>query len=311
MMATTQSQLTQTETDDLQRRYSYELCQKLAPMNAAYDGRTGRPLKERLYQPKRNILFKSYIIWDGSDLVIDKPTGKRLSGHAAGKRLLRYYDGCTSIFADEQPQDKETIDNMMMSTRDRHFIDGFFSCYAYETMLKKYIDICSYNSESPYRVRNTEAIFKPVDAEAQMRLDSELMDWTEEAMKKAKETSEKHMLIHARFLELPTKDMPGNPLSTAAIRQLYRKEAAKDPVRFLKSFNDKTIEVKYWIEQALQTGAVSTTLIPGKAVWAKQGIVIADISGITTHEGILNKLIEHSQLPDGDEFSQMLKGAFK
>lgn len=296
--------------DDFNRKYVYVLAEESNNDAKIFNVRTNERVRGPKYPIYRNLLLRSSIIWDGSDLVKDEK-GNRISGQPAGRRLIRYYDGCTTLFVDDQPKDKETIDAAMAGTRQLFFVNGHLDVFGYDFMLKQFLDWTSNNENSPYRVRGSRGIFKLLDIEAQREVESKQLDLMFEAMSIAKTCDTKKMLTHARFLGIADVDLKTqNKLSASAIRTEYRRIAKENPKYFVETFNDKTIQVKTWIEMAIEAGDISTTLIPNNAVWVNgnnKGAGICDISGLKSHEGILNKLIEFSQLPDGNEFLDQLK----
>lgn len=288
----------------------YVLAQKNTRRGRVFDEH-GNPRGESDFPPRRNLLYRSAIRWDGSDLAKDEKTGKKISGHPVGKRTIRYYDGCTSIFADEQTTDRETLQNYMDTTKERLFANGYLEVYDYDDMLIKYLDMCSYNGESPYRIPTIPAIFLPLDSEKQAEVEAGGLDELEDALEYAKKADFKKMKIHTQFLGISERDLKtGNLLSEKALRTEYRKKAKENPARFIETFNDKSIQVSSWITDALKIGEISTTLIPNKAVWAKKGAIICDMSGIKSEEGILNKLIEFANIPEGQEFMEQLKALY-
>lgn len=295
--------------DEISRKYVYMLAQENEARGRVFD-EDGRPRPDPKYPPRRNVLLRSSIIWDGSDYQ-ENENGVRIAGQKAGRRLIRYYDGCQSLFIDEQPKDPETIEQLVRSTRELYFINGYLEVYGYDTKLKEYLDICSWNAESKFRVRTSPAIFKMLDTEAIAAFEAAKLDMQDKAMEYAKTAKESHMRVHAKFLGIPEVDLrTGQKLSEKALRTEYRKAAIADAKRFTESYNDKTIHIKAWIEKAMDSGEISTTILANKAVWAKKGAEICDISGIKSKEGILNKLIEFSQLEEGAEFVEMLKALY-
>lgn len=291
---------------DLNTKYVYVLAQENDHRGRIYDFESGERLPDPKHKPRRNLLLKCHIIWDGSK---DPFTGEE---RPAGKYLLRYYDGCATLFADSQPQDKATIDELIANTREVIFQHGYAEVYGYDTMMKKYFDMASWNGASPYRVPTAEMVYLPVDAEQSRVLESSNLDELEMAMDYAKKADVKRMRTHARFLGIAFEDsITSNPITDTALRTEYRKAAKENPKNFLSTYNDKTIQLKTWIEDAMQTGAISTTMISNKAVWSKKGVEICDISGLKSTEGILNKLIEFSQLPEGSDFLEALNIIYK
>lgn len=91
------------------------------------------------------------------------------------------------------------------------------------------------------------------------------------------------------------------------MRTAYREEAARDPKRFIDSFGNKAIEIKYYITQALMNRVIGNKMNPNKASWLQSGKEICDISGLKSDEAIAQKLFEFSQTEDGEEFKIQLK----
>ena len=100
-----------------------------------------------------------------------------------------------------------------------------------------------------------------------------------------------------------------NELSEKAIRAAYRKKALDSPVEFVDSFNDKTLDIKYYIGKAMQDGLINYNKVPNSACW-KSGSVICDVSGIKSSDGVSNRLLEYSQTADGEEFLIQLKSLY-
>ncbi len=230
---------------------------------------------------------------------------------AKGRYPIRYYDGCTTLFVDDQPREKDIIEQFVNQTRDLFFLHGYLYCFGYDTMLKLYLDWCSWNQESPYRVPTIDVKFKPVDSERVARMESDNLDKMEEAMMLARKSDVKKMRSHGKFLGILSEDYMTNiPISDEAYRTEYRKAAKADAKRFVDTYNDKSVQVTTWIETAMETGEISTTIIPNKAVWAKKGSEICDLSGIKSKEGQLNKLVEFSQTEAGEEFYTQLEAIY-
>lgn len=287
-------------------KYTYVLSMKNEARGRVYN-ENGEKIPDQEYPTRKNVLLKSSIVWakETNDPFIE---GKK---RKAGRHLIRYYDGCTTLFVDDQPKDKETVEQLLKGTRELYFINGYLAVYGYDEMLKKYMDWCSWNEDSPYRVPTVDVIFKLMDIEKSRKEESNNLDRVEEALALAKEADEKKMMIHAQFLGVAMVDYVSSvKLSPTAVRTEYRKAAMSDPAKFIKTYNDKTIHIKHWIQQGLQSGELSTTVIPNKVSWAKKGVVICDISGITSQEGILNKLIEFSQTPAGEAFKEQLTALY-
>lgn len=282
---------------DPEKKYMFRLAQLAPPREIpVYEVREGKsyPITGEEFTPFRNIVFTSQVVWNGQ------------------RRMLRYYDGCTSIFADEQPKDKDTIDQLIKQTQRRDFIKGKFGCYGDDRMLLLYLLISSWNAESEFRTRSANMVFIPLNADKKALIESSKLDETETALKYAKEASETKMLIHANFLGIPITDWDsGNDLTSKQIRTEYRKEALRNSAKFIESYGNRSIEIKYYIDRALAKGLIHNTFNPNKASWQKSNSEICDISGIKSVTGIAEKLFEHSQLAEGEEFVIQLRALFE
>lgn len=246
------------------------------------------------FKPYQNIVLTSQIIWKGQ------------------RRILRYYDGCETIFADKQSKEKETIDQFVKQTKHREFLEGKFGCYGDERMLLIYLNLCSWNAKSEFRTRSADAVFVSVNPDESVKLETSKLDQIDQARELAKTATETKMLIHANYLGIPTMDYDsGNELSPDEIRIAYRKAAIRDAKGFIESYGNKKIEIKYYINKALTEGLINNKFNPNKATWAKSNSDICDISGLRTTEGIAEKLFEFSSLPEGEEFLIQLKALYE
>lgn len=281
---------------DPQKKYMFELATKNMERELPVlevDGQRTRPIPTEQFKPYQNIVLTSQIIWKGQ------------------RRIIRYYDGCTSIFADEQPKDKEEIDQYIKVTRRREFLKGKFGAYGDEKMLLLYLNICSWNANSPFRTRSANAIFVSCDTIKAASEESKMLDLTMEALQLAKDASVTKMMIHASYLGIPMDDWDsGNELTPEEIRAKYRKKALMDAKGFIESYGNKSIEIKYYINQALIKGLISNKFNPNKATWGSNNNVICDISGLKSNDAIAEKLFEFSQLQEGEEFVIQLRALF-
>ncbi len=289
------------DNDDLSRKHVYVLAQKNEQLGMVFNGRTNKPIGEKPYKPYQNLLTTCFINWDGSD------------GKPRGKRLLRYYDGCTTLFADEQPQDKDLIAQLLQQTAPRRFLNGYLEVFGYETMFRKYLDMCSYNVLSDFRTYTAPAIFMLLDAEADSVITIDEMDMLDKALQYAKEASKVKMVIHSRYLGVDEYDLrSGSKLSMEALRANYRKFAKENSKKFVDTFQDNSIEVKYLIQQALNDGKISTNDFPNKAVWANSKVEICEIGGLKSIAAIMEKVYDETQSGEtAEEFVMQLKALYK
>lgn len=283
-----------TQVFDPEKKYMFESAVKNPERELpVFDTLSKRVVAHKPFRPYQNIVLTSQIVWNGQ------------------RRMLRYYDGCSSIFQDKQPRDKETIDQLIANTsRDKYkLLEGKFGCYGDERQLLLYLNICSWNGESPFKTKSSSTVFVPSNADKRATAESAHLDEMEEALKYAREATSLKMRIHAAYLGISDVDFDsGNELSDKELRTEYRKEAARDSKRFIETYGNKSIEVKYYIDKALEKGTITNKFNPNKATWSgKNNTVICDISGLKSNEAIAQALFEFSQTEEGEEFLIQLK----
>lgn len=279
---------------DPERKYMFELANQNLPRQLpVIDFRANRPIPHKPYKPYQNIVLSSMIIWKGQ------------------RRGVRYYDGCDSIFMDEQPKDKDVIEQYIRQTQRRQFIDGKFGCYGDERMLLLYLLIASWNADSEFRTRSADVIYRAVDAAKKATAESEKLDLIERALELAKNAPLQKMMIHADYLGIPLKDFDSdNDLEEKEIRTSYRLEASRNAKVFVDSYGNKALEMKYYIKKAINQGLIDVLTDPNNAKWKQSGRVICPIAGLRSFEAISDKLLEHSQLEEGEEFKVQLNALF-
>ncbi len=286
---------------EVERKYAYVLSQKNEKRGGIFDER-GQSRNEQVFKPYLNVLFTSSIWWKGE---VDPFSKKE---RAEGRYSICYYDGCTTLFVDDQPRDLETLKSLKGSTRKLDFNYGFCFVDGYDILLKTYMDWASYNEDSPYRVPSVEIKWKTVDIEKDIISEGELMDLEDRVRELAVSAPLKKMRIHGKHLGIALEDpITYVPFSEKTIRIEYRKKAKEDPKYFEKSYNDKTVEIRTWITDGLNNGTLSVSLIPGRVVWVKTGVEILDISGIKSTDIIIDKLVEFSQTDKGGDFYIQLR----
>lgn len=290
----TNEELALAQEFDASKKYMFELAeQNLERELPVIDMITKRPAPHKKFKPFQNIVFTSQIVWNGQ------------------RRMIRYYDGCSSIFVDEQPKDKDTIDQFIKQTAQRNFLEGKFGANGDERMLLLYLNICSWNGDSLFRTRTANTIFIPVNADKRATAESLKLDQTETALEYAKTASLTKMMIHAEYLNIPVEDYDsGNELTEKEIRIAYRKEALRNSAEFITSYGNKSLETRYYIKKAFGSGVISNKNNPNRAVWNSSGKEICDISGLKSPEAICDKIFEFSQLEDGQEFEIQLKALY-
>lgn len=273
------------------KKYVFELANRnptrdLPVMNA----RTHKAVDHQDFIPSRNLVYTSQVVWNGR------------------RRMVRYYDGCDSIFFDKQPKEPEVIKMLLAQTQRREFNHGKFACDGTDRMLLLYLFICSWNAESPFRTARANTVFIPVDNEKRAESELDKLDESEMALTRAKEATFQKMRIHSSYLGIELIDYDsGNQLSEAELRLKYRRKAVEDSANFNSSFGNEKIEIKYFIDRAIEKKIITNKLNPNKATWGSSGAEICDISGLISSEAISQRLFEFSQSEEGQEFLIQLK----
>jgi len=276
---------------DPNKKYVFLLAVKnMVPERPVVNMRTNRAEPHKEYKPFQNLIFTSQIVWNGS------------------RTNIRYYDGCESIFVSDQPKEKDVIDQLCQQTKRRNFLNGKLVVDGYDREFLLYLTICSWNAESPFRTTTANQIFVAMNADKIATVESEKLDKIEEALKLAKEATAVKMRIHSNFLGIPIKDWTsGNELTEKELRTEYRKWASKSPDKFIESYGNKTIEMKFYIDEAWRKGLINNKINANKAAWSSSNTVICDISGLKTGDAICQSLFEFSQTAEGEEFTIQLK----
>jgi hypothetical protein len=279
---------------DAKKKYMFELAEENMPRQTpVWNVRLNRPEPQKAHKPYRNIVMTSQIIWKGQ------------------RRGIRYYDGCDSIFINEQPQDKDSITQYIAQTPRRAFIDGKIGIMGYERMLLLFMFAASFNQESPFRTDTASIIWKPANSQKKATLESEKLDLSEKALDTAKNANLSKIMIHADFLGIPLKDFDSdNDLTELEVRTAYRREALRDPKNFLDSYGNKALEIKFYIKKALAEGLINTAANPNVAAWKSSGRKICDINGLKSPAAINDRLFEFSQLEEGEEFKIQIVAIF-
>lgn len=281
---------------DSKKKYMFELAEVNAPRELPImivQNNKASPEPFRKFKPYCNLVYTSQVVWKGE------------------RRNLRYYDGCTSIFNDEQPKDKDLVADLIKRTKRRAFLEGKFGVFGDERMLLLYLMICSWNVESEFRTRTASEVFRPSNPDRMANEGSAKMDAIEKALGLAREATEVKMKMHAAYIGIPEIDYEsGNEWSPKELRTLYRERAAADPKTFIESYGNKNLETKWYIQKALQAGIISNKYNTNKASWKGSNTIICDISGIKSQEAIADALFEFSKTEAGEEFAIQLKALY-
>lgn len=251
-------------------------------------------MPHKKFKPFQNLVLSSQIVWDGA------------------RANIRYYDGCDSIFVSKQPTDKDLIKQLIDQTKKRNFLNGKLIVEGSEGMLLLYLTICSWNAGSPFRTNSANEIFVSADTSKLLNAQQIKIDNMEKALKLAKEATPVKMKIHGAYLGIVDRDWDtDNELTDDEYRLEYRKFASQNSERFIETYGNKQIEVKYYVDKAVMDGTINNKSNPNKATWGSGNTEICDISGLKSTEAISQRVFEFSQTEAGQEFLIQLKALYE
>lgn len=286
------------------KRHVYFLVEKNPEVNNTFDLKTNRLIPTPQYRPSTTVPTTSTIVWPGGK----DPFGDE---RPKGVHLIRYYVGCTNLFVDKQPKDKDVIEALLRNSGNHvEFIGGRHDVYDFDVMKKMFMDLASYNADSKYRNPRVRAIYKGYDEVREKQNQGDLLKLKRKALNLAADASEKQLAFHAKFLGIPfinydTQDKR----DTASIRIDYEAIAESDPQRFIDTYGDKALRSKYWIQEALDSGLISTSLLPGSSVWTKNKTTICNV-GDANDEEALGIMINYATSTEGKKFYDELEKIF-
>ena len=134
----------------------------------------------------------------------------------------------------------------------------------------------------------------------------------EKALKLAKDASELKMKIHGAYLGIVDRDWDtDNELEPGEYRLEYRKYASQNADRFIETYGNTKIEVKYYVDKAVMDGTINNKSNPDNATWGSGNTEICDISGLKSPEAISQRVFEFSQTEEGQDFLIQLKALYE
>lgn len=288
------------------KRYVYFLINENKKFNDTFDLKSGQPVPTPKYPPSVTIPNVSSIVWPGGK----DPFGK---DRPYGKHLIRYYVGCTNLFVDEQPKEKEIIEQFMRNQFNQfQFTHGRCDVYAADSMRKMFMDLASFNIESDYRSTSVKAFYKPYDEVKEKKSQGDRLKKQREAMNLASTADDAQVEWHAKFLGIPFVDYDTQDVrSLEMIRIDYEQKAADNPEVFIDTFGKTEFKAKHLVEQAVQSGLISLKKVPGKAVWNKTKVEICLIPENCSQKEAIGLLTNFSTTKEGTTFLKELEISIK
>lgn len=222
------------------------------------------------------------------------------------ERAIRYLPGYQSIFVDEQEANGRIIPEQVIANAPRfEIIEGEIKVRPHEHTKIKFLDLCNRNVNSPNRTGRVEAIFEKYSEEEVIKKKSDKLKAQREAITLAAQATPEQIAFHAKYLGISIMDSVTHATRTLeAIKADYEECALENPEKFIQTFNDPDLKLKWLIENALDNNQINLTLVPGKAVWFGSKEEICEIpAGMFPSEALFN----HSQTKDGEGLAKRLR----
>lgn len=222
-----------------------------------------------------------------------------------GTRAIRWLPGEQSIFVDEQEINGRKIpDNIIHNPNNRfEIINGEIRVQPHQKTKIEFLDFCNRNVESQHRTGSVAAVFSKVSEEKKTAEIIAKQQLQKIAMEKAFSADEEQIAFHAKYFGIPIVDPATSASRTfEAIQADYRQIAMDMPDKFLKTYDDEDLKLKYKINLAISDGTISMSIIPGKAVISASKEEISDVPITTDLKQIVDTLFLFSQTSKGVSF---------
>lgn len=250
-------------------------------------------LSGKFYSNSPNNPYPENFMLKNTDVIFDDETGK--------ERNIRYLEGVSTIYEDEQEHLSETKKN---SRPDIRFVKGFLRVPSNKPTLIKFLTSSNMFDKKSNRMNNSRAIYTMLDFEAQEQKEVEKTERKMSAMKLAMDAPSEVFLPHAKFLGIKFVNGYGVERGERAIRVDYLTYAERNPEVFIKTYNNPIVKVQYLVSKAISVGMIDTSTMKGQAVWGDTKKFIAQIPD---GKEPLEFLSEFSLTEKGKEFYAQLK----
>ena len=158
---------------------------------------------------------------------------------------------------------------------------------------------------SPNRTGRVEGVFEKYSEENVIKQKSDKLKKQREAITLASQASTEQIAFQAKYLGVSIIDSVTQATRTLeAIKADYEEAALSDPERFIETFNDPELKMKWLIENAIDNNVINLSLVPGKAIWFGSKEALCEIpSGLIAAEALFN----FSQTTEGEGMAKRLK----
>lgn len=226
-----------------------------------------------------------------------------------GERAIRYLRGYPTIFVDEQEKNGRVVPENVLNNPNNRFeiINGDVTAKPHEKARIQFLDICNRNSNSPYRTGKIPTLFSRHSEVARTQNLKAKQGLQKEAFEKAFAADETQVAFHAKYLGIPLIDA-----ATTATRDYesvltdYRQMAIDNPKKFIETYDDQDLKLKYKIERAIEDNVISLRIIPGKAVYTATKAEICDVPEKAELKTVVDTLFLFSQGKGGADLLKKL-----
>lgn len=243
-----------------------------------------------------NSQFSKYpenFLLKNTDVIYDEETGM--------ERNIRYLDGVSTIFEDEQ---EHLSDGKKSQRPDIRFVKGFLRVPSNKPTLLKFLMNSNMFDKKTNRMQGSKVVYTMLDFEAQEEAEVKKTERKMDAMKLAMEAPDDVFIPHAKYLGIKFINGYGVERSDRAIKVDYLTYAEKNPEVFIKTYNNPLVKVQYLVSKAMSVGMIDLSTMKGQAVWGDTKKFIAQIPD---NAKPLEFLSEFSLTEKGKDFYAQLK----
>lgn len=221
-------------------------------------------------------------------------------------RQIRFIDGFSTIFVDEQEANGPVDDKIVSNQRNViTFENGHLMIQSWNKPLYDFLMLSNRCEQNKNKARQVKNIYRLLDFG---NTDADVVEIGKKkdlAYDMARNASIEDMIPHAKFLGIPfVHPATGEERDYDAIREDYKSKALANPENFLLFANNPRIKALYVVEQALNRGLITTELVKGQLHWAGSKQLIGVIE---TDKKPQEAIVDFSLTEEGSSFMKTLK----
>lgn len=218
------------------------------------------------YAAENQIPYPSNYFLRNTDVIFDE--------ESETERNIRYLEGVSTIFEDEQEHLSETKKKSMPEIR---FVKGILRVPATKTSLVRFLMSSNMYIKKKKRMEHVNPVYTLVNLEEEEEIAINKAEIRMTAMKLAMDAPVEVMYPHAQFLGVRQTNQFGEPRGDKAIRVDYLGFAEADPETFSKTYNNPIVKAEYQIRKAVNINLIDLGAVKGQAIWGDTKKFIAQI----------------------------------